>query len=157
MKAIGGQVAVDSLIEHRSESRDSLPICHGWLIVCEGTPTRMINREVKFPWHAGYCIYDPSQNTICCYRQEPVQFTNRPIVQRNNTLRMDGGRAAFANHWGYVTRPRLASPSTGAHTIARSYIRPGYKHKPLSDRFFSISRLPSKFATVRTIPPEYLS
>ncbi|CAD6188787.1 unnamed protein product [Caenorhabditis auriculariae] len=31
----------------------------------------MIGREVKYPWHPGYCILEPRQRMICCYKEEP--------------------------------------------------------------------------------------
>ncbi|CAI5455537.1 unnamed protein product [Caenorhabditis angaria] len=91
------QVLILSPKKHPKIIIDEPKICHGWLVVCEGNPTKMMNQEVKLPWHAGYCVYDPQHRTVCCYKHEPYHFNN--MINRNASVRMDGGRAAFMNHW----------------------------------------------------------
>ncbi|PIC15744.1 hypothetical protein B9Z55_022602 [Caenorhabditis nigoni] len=153
-----GEVAVAAKRWTRKTDKDDLqqPICHGWLIVCEGNPTKMMNKEVKLPWHAGYCVFDPRQSTMSCYKQEYPFVTNR-LLQRNRTVRMDGDRSAFAKHWGLLP-DHFGSPISGPHTIARSYTRHPKERIPTKERFFSISRIPSrltKFSTVRGVPVEF--
>ncbi|PIC15742.1 hypothetical protein B9Z55_022602 [Caenorhabditis nigoni] len=116
----------------------------------------MMNKEVKLPWHAGYCVFDPRQSTMSCYKQEYPFVTNR-LLQRNRTVRMDGDRSAFAKHWGLLP-DHFGSPISGPHTIARSYTRHPKERIPTKERFFSISRIPSrltKFSTVRGVPVEF--
>ncbi|ULT80032.1 hypothetical protein L3Y34_010548 [Caenorhabditis briggsae] len=116
----------------------------------------MMNKEVKLPWHAGYCVFDPRQSTMSCYKQE-YPFVTKRLLQRNRTVRMDGDRSAFAKHWGLLP-DHFGSPISGPHTIARSYTRHPKERIPTKERFFSISRIPSrltKFSTVRGVPVEF--
>ncbi|CAA85503.1 Ras GTPase-activating protein gap-2 [Caenorhabditis elegans] len=141
----------------REKEEDLPPICHGWLIVCEGNPTKMMNKEVKLPWHAGYCVFEPRQSTMSCYKQEYPFIAGR-MLHRNRTVRMDGDRSAFARHWGLLPEHYPSPPITGPHTIARSYTRPPKDRLPTKERFFSISRIPSrltKFSTVRGMSIEF--
>uniref|UniRef100_A0A8R1E9P5 Uncharacterized protein n=1 Tax=Caenorhabditis japonica TaxID=281687 RepID=A0A8R1E9P5_CAEJA len=119
----------------------------------------MINQEVKLPWHAGYCVFDPRQGTMSCYKQEYIPYLANRMIHRNNTVRLDGGRVAFAKHWGLLPDHR-GVPLTGSHTIARSYTRTPKERIPTKERFFSISRIPSRFtkySTIRALPAEYLA
>uniref|UniRef100_A0A1I7TZV2 Uncharacterized protein n=1 Tax=Caenorhabditis tropicalis TaxID=1561998 RepID=A0A1I7TZV2_9PELO len=118
----------------------------------------MMNKEVKLPWHPGYCVFDPRQSTMSCYKQEYPFIANR-MLQRNRTVRMDGDRSAFAKHWGLLPE-HYGLPITGSQTIGRAYPRMSKERIPPKERFFSISRIPSrltKYSTLRGVPVEIQS